>query len=496
MAGKSISRREALRLLGMGTTAAGLTACGLNTTTPVAAPVQPTAAPPTAVPVAPTAVPTVAPVAVAPGSIELEIKTVQPEYHAQTQQIWDVYLQSHPELKFKYIDVNEDTQAAYDARVAAGNPADIDCQAACNQDTYKNYVNLLDVPSFNWGIFHKGAKTAFEEIYGIPNYIPLVNAFAGYFWTFIYYKDKMAEAGLDPKTSVKTMDDLKVFLANLKDFVDKSGGKYEYVLDQGWHPWVWGTVAPTLWSMSLGHGKQELRDLFLGKVRWDDKANNPLVPYFESIKEFYEKGYMPDRWWTRNWDEFENGFIAQKSILTTHGPWLWDKVNAANPNAQLEGFNWPPDKDNQLFVTPTAAYAYNTNAATIYTANKSKPNFAAAQDALLWWYSPESIKLQCEAIGWIPACDLSSVGGADLKHPQYIDVVQPVLEGKAGSLKYDDSLMGPDVAARYKNGGAENVMESDAMAGIYGDYFEGKTSLDDLLKTLQQRSDAAYTFPT
>jgi hypothetical protein len=469
---QSFTRREMLRLMGLSAAGVGLAASG---------------------------VPALAAPRTRPAfqdKIELEIKTVQPEYHAQCQQIWDYYLESHPDITIKLTDVNEDTQAAYDARIAAGNPADIDTQAACNKDNYQMYVNLLDIPEFNWDIFHPNAKTAFEQMFGIPNYVPMVNPVAGYFFTFIYYKDRMIEAGLDPKASIKTVDDVRTMLATLKAYVDKDP-KLEYVLDTGWHPWAWGTMWPSAWALGLGHGKAEMRDLFLGKIRWDDKAKNPYVPVFELMKEFYEKGYLPQKWWTRNWDEYENGFIAQKSILTFHGPWLWDKVGAANPDAgaQLDGAFWPADSDNNLFVTPTAAYAYNTNAAAIYTGNKAKPNADAALAAFLWWHTPETIKMVCEAIGMIPSCDLSSVGGADVKHPQYVQLIKAVLEGKAAPLKFDDSLMGTDVAGQYKKGGSEMVMEQDAMATLYGDYLEGKTSLDDLLKILQGRFDAAYELP-
>jgi ABC-type glycerol-3-phosphate transport system substrate-binding protein len=478
----TVSRRQMLKLLGVGAASAGLAACAGGGAAPApAAPAAPAADQPA---------PTTAPAA--PGEVTLEVKSIQPEYSAQTKQILDVYAEQNPGVKFTITDVNEDTQAAYDARIAAGNPADMDCQGACTKANYQQYVNLLDMPEFKWDIFHKDAKTAFETIYGVPNYVPMVNPFQGYFFTWIFYKDKMAEAGLDPKATVKTMEDQDKFLADLKKFVDGSGGKYAYVFDTGWHPWVLGTAFPSGMATGLDQGKKKQQDLFLGKIKFTDMENNPFVPWFQLYKDYYDKGYLPQKWWTRNWDEYENGNIAQKSILTFHGPWQWDKIQAGNPEAgaQLDGFNWPASSDGKLYVTPTATFAFNTNAAALYTANKDKANAADAKKLFLWWHEPQTLKMVSEAIGAAPAFDQSAVGEAKLRHPQMVNVVQPTIA--EGKLQYDGDFHGMDVAARYFKDGAENVMESDRTAAMIGDYLEGKTSLEDLMKAYQARWDAAY----
>jgi hypothetical protein len=95
-----------------------------------------------------------------------------------------------------------------------------------------------------------------------------------------------------------------------------------------------------------------------------------------------------------------------------------------------------------------------------------------------------------EAIGAAPAFDQSAVGEAKLRHPQMVNVVQPTIA--EGKLQYDGDFHGMDVAARYFKDGAENVMESDRTAAMIGDYLEGKTSLEDLMKAYQARWDAAY----
>ena len=139
MSAKNVSRRKMLKLMGVGTATMGLAACAAPQAAAPAAPSAPAANQP-------------APTSVAPavGPVELEVKSIQPEYSAQTKQILDVYKEQNPNVSFKVTDVNEDTQAAYDARIAAGNPADMDCQAKCTKENYKQYMNLLEMPEFNW----------------------------------------------------------------------------------------------------------------------------------------------------------------------------------------------------------------------------------------------------------------------------------------------------------------------------------------------------------
>jgi hypothetical protein len=489
MATRNVSRRELFKLLGAGAIGVGLAACGSE---------PPASGPAVAPSVAPGDGATAAPAGGAPAAagdkVQLEVKSVQPEYSAQSKQVWDVYVQQNPNVEISLVDVNEDTQAAYDARIAAGNPADIDTQAACTKANYQQYTNLLDIPDFKWELYHKDAKTGFEQIYGVANYVPMVNTMAGYYFSFIFYKDKMDAAGLNPRADVKTMDDLETFLAALKTHVDENPD-LDYVMDTGWHPWVLGTVFPSAMSIGLGQGKDKQRALFTGEIKWTDLEQNPFVPYFQLYKDWYDKGYTPEKWWTRNWDEYENGNIAQKSILTFHGPWQWDKIEAGNPEAgaQLDGFLWPVNEAGQAYVTPTATYAFNTNAAATYSSLKDKANAAEARKAMLWWYSPESVKLQAEAIGSnAPAMDMSSVGEPEIRQTQWVKVIKPARDGEFGEVTFDDSLHGADVAARYFKDGSENVMESDAQASLIGDYLEGTTTLEQLLDTFQKRWDAAY----
>lgn len=105
--------------------------------------------------------------------------------------------------------------------------------------------------------------------------------------------------------------------------------------------------------MSLGADPKDLDDLYLGKIAWTDLDKNPMVPFFEKIKEYYQNGYLPKNWYGRDWEnEFEASFINRKSILTLHGPWIWNKVLAADPSADLGGVPFPAGKDGKLAAYP------------------------------------------------------------------------------------------------------------------------------------------------
>lgn len=420
--------------------------------------------------------------------VELEVSATQPEYMAQDRAIWDLYEEENPNVKIKLFPINEDTEAAYQARVAAGDPADIRGLLFPTQDNYKTYMNLLEVDFPWWDRLTYDAKTIFEKTFGVKGYAPAVNVRAGLFFSFIYYADEMDKAGLDPKKSVKTVDDLRDLLEKLKAYVE-TRDDLEYVLDTGWHPRAWGRWMVEAWGVGLGASKQEMIDLFTGKIEWTDEAKNPLVPVFKLMKEFTDKGYFPAKWWTRGWEqEYESSFIGRKSILTYHGPWMWNKTLAQQPDARLEGFFFPANQDGILWQNCTTA----DRGSALYVANMDKADFEEAKKALYWWTSPEIVKLRAEAIGFLPAYDLSDVGGVELDNPQYNMVIKPALDGAFGDVRFDDSLCGQAAAGPMKKSGTPYVMEDNAVAPLFGEYMSGAISLGQVLEKLQGRWENAY----
>lgn len=123
-----------------------------------------------------------------------------------------------------------------------------------------------------------------------------------------------------------------------------------------------------------------------------------------------------------------------------------------------------------------------------------KPHFNEILKAFNWWNSPATVKLRAEAVGFIPAMDLSSVGGADIKTPQYKKVLEPVLKGKGvGGATFDVSVPAINSADMLKKKGTPHVMADNAAATLFGDYYEGRTTIEQLMAKFQERWNYSYT---
>jgi len=425
-------------------------------------------------------------------SVTLEIVASQPEYEAQEREIWNLYIEENPYIKIDLITVNEDTAAAFNTRVAAGDAPDMQCYVGVDKDNYKTYQNLAEIDYPYWDLIQYDAKGVFAEANGTEEgYVPCLYPFSGVTFSFIYYEDEMDKSGLKPRETVRSMADLDQFLAELKEYTDANGIKY--TLDAGWHSWCVFSQEIDELAVALGTNQEELKDLWINrKISWTDLENNPYVPAFEKLKEWYDKGYMPEKWWTRNWEtDFEAGFIAKNSILCYHGPWLWTKVETANPGVQLSGFPFPPNEDN---IIQNGAVEPGKGT-VLFECNKNGEKQEEAVKAFIWWNSPEIIKIRAEAFGAVPLFDLSSVGAPELASSQYNSVIKPIQEGFFGEgVIFDSSLWASTLVGRYKVKDAKEVLAADDMAVNYGDYFEGKITIEDLMKICQQRYEASYKF--
>lgn len=423
--------------------------------------------------------------------VTLEVIASQPEYLAQEMEIWKLYMEENPHVTIELSAVNEDTAAAFNTQVASGDAPDIQCYVGVEKDTYQLYQNLADIDYPYWDLIQYDAKNVFAEANGTEEgFVPALYPYSGVTFSFIYYSDEMEKAGLDPRNSIRTMDDLDTFLADLKAYVDTQDS-IKYTLDMGWHSWCVFVQQIDEMAVALGSNQTELKDLWINKtIQWNDAENNPYAPVFEKLKEWYDLGYVPEKWWTRNWEtDFEAGFTARNSILCFHGPWLWTKVETADPTAQLSGFPLPANADG---IIQNGAVEPGKGS-VLFASNADGEKQEEAVKAFVWWNSPEIIKLRAEAFGNVPLMDLSSVGAPELAASQYNEVIGPIQEGFFGDVTFDSSLWASTLVGKYKNKDAANVLAADDMAVNYGDYFEGKISLEDLLQMLQDRYDQAYT---
>lgn len=425
--------------------------------------------------------------------VTLEVVASQPEYLAQEQEIWKLYTEANPHVTINLTTVNEDTAAAFNTRIAAGNAPDIQSFAGISKDQYKTYQNLQTIDYPYWDKFTYDAKGAFAAAQGTEaGYTPCLQPFSGPSFSFIYYEDEMDKAGLKPRDTVRTMEDLDKFLADLKVYADKNN--IPYVLDTGWHSWCWMTVSIDMFATAMGGNQEIMKDLWVNKkIAWTDVEKNPYAAAFTKLKEYYDKGYLPEKWWTRDWEkDFEAGFIAKKSIFTFHGPWLWTKVQSANPDAKLTGMPLPANKDG--YIQNYAVEAHKGS--VLFECNKTKETQPEAVKAFIWWNSPETLKIRAEAFGEIALMNFGDVGQPELESAQYNTVIKPIQEGFFGdNVNFDSSVWGVTLAGKYLEKGKAQVLADDAMAVTYGKYFEGKISLEDLLKIFEERFNDGYKIP-
>lgn len=423
-------------------------------------------------------------------NILIEFVTDEGEYEAQYRGILDLYTLDHPNVEIVLTTVNESTEAAFNARIASGDVPDVRENAFPTVDNYQIYANLLELDVDNWQFLDYDARTLFEQVTGVEGYQPTFSLKAGPYRSFIYYVDDIEAAGADP-SAIKTPEDVVAFMETVKAYVE-SDPDVDFVMHAGWLPGAWGRFNPEVWAFGLGATKEEIGDVFLGKIAWTDQENNPFVPYFEMLKTFYDRGLMPERWWTLDFDQdFGAGWQAHKSATIFHGPWSWDSVLASDADAELDGFFWPPNKENKIW----AGEITSDFGTAIYADALNDEHLPEIVDFFNWWNSPEIVKLRAEAIGFAVAMNLSSVGGADMFHEQFRRVVQPVLDGRADGATFDRSLCGSCRAERFYVSGTPRVLQDNAMAEIYGDYLEERISMSELLQILQERWERAYDIP-
>ncbi len=419
----------------------------------------------------------------------LEVRASQPEYMAKEQQLWDVFESKNPGIKIKLFALNETEDEAFKARIAAGDPPGFSAMAFAQTLSEAEQLTDLKTVDFKWwGNFTYDAKSAWKSKYGLDK-VPILQWSSGPLASFIYYKDEMAKAGLDP-TTIRTWADLDAFLAKLKGYVD-TRSDLKYVIATGWHVWCWPLQFMHHFIVSFDPQAQaKAADLYTGKAKWTDLAKNPYAPAFAKLKEWYDKGYLPKEFWTMSWEEdFEASFIGRKAILTFHGPWLWDKVEAADPTAQLAGFPLPANSAGKIQYFPPQI----DQGPGIYKDVQKKPEvFNAAVTALNFMFSPEGVKMLSESLGLVAAYDLSSVGGANLQSAQYLTVIKPVIDGKYGKASWDMSPFGPDAGARFYIEGRPNPAFSDPLNALWASFFSGNIDMAGLMKSYQEMFDNAY----
>lgn len=422
--------------------------------------------------------------------VTIEVSDRHSEYHAQFRQVWDLYEEENPHVKVELFHVNEDTTKLFEARVASGDPPDMCVETHVNQFSYKNFIDLNTIGYEHFDKWPFDYAAQYKQLLGIEDYIPVIGPFAGYNLTFVYYRDEMDKAGLNPRESVRTVQDLKEFLYNLKAYVD-SRSDLEYVWDTGYHAGMWSDqyfLALFAGMFGAEIGKDDV-ELYFGRKRWDIKSDNIYVPVLELMKELTGDGILPSNWPSRQWEQdFENSFISRKSIFCFHGPWIWNKVFASDPDAQLTGFPIPANKDGIVHGgEPNWKYGGG-----IFTDGQSRPHAEETIRAFKWYFSPQTVKIVAEALGQDPIMDVSSAGEVNLQIPQFKEVIGPEKTGYFGKRKLIAPFRGMSYAQQYLKKGKPMVVKDPMQAKYYTDYLTGIMSLQEMIDIWQRKWEDSY----
>ena len=477
---KNLSRRDMLKVIGVGTSSAVLAAHGLSL---VAA--EGSAAP-----------------ASQDGVVTLDVIASQPEYLNLERQIWDIFEGANPGIKINLFAVNENEVPAMQAKIAGGYIPHIATTPTTTQDTpveaYKLYMNLSDLSDEDfpwWDRWTFDIKNAFTNIYGVPGPRALDIA-APWTCSWVWHQDLMEEAGLDPR-SVTSWEEFQALIEQGTEWA-KTRDDVDFFLDQGWHalvPLVWANA----WALAFPEGQQANQNAcWSGEKKFND-PDSPWRPVYQWLKDSYDKGLLPESWWTREWEaDFESSFIAKKSVLIFHGPWIWDKMLAADPTATLLGLPAsPPAAGQDTWMQYLAAFD-TFRWFALMEGVQNLPEFPQVKLAWAWWHSPDVVKMRAEGVGTPVVYKLDeplNLAGA----PQW-DGIRKEIDVPGGVFEnthfIDPTNWAETAAGRYAVPGSTNTWDHNGNASaVIGDLMTGKMTIQEFLDWAQANFEASYNFP-
>ena len=350
----NISRRDFLRVSAL--TAVGVAVAGCAPTGPAAAPVA-TQAPAGAAPEA--------------AAVTLDVMSLA-EYEAPYREIWNFFQSKNPGIKVNVFSINEDTAAAYEAKVAGGYLPAIELtqemQIFFDKSNYEMAVDLSQIPFEWWDRWQFDVKNAWPNLHKLSGPRSL-DFFQGFVMTWQYNKELMDQAGLDPQRDVKSWDDLKKWMDDGTAWAAATDG-VDWFYNQAWHNWIFGNNYTDCMPLAFADGQRARQvDCWVGKAKFNAE-DSPYRHYYEFFKEANEKGWIPPSMTTRQWEgDMEASYIAGKSVMMLHGPWVWDKALAAGSEFAVNDMQtglpatppadgqatWmqsalPPNIDNQWFI--------------------------------------------------------------------------------------------------------------------------------------------------
>ncbi len=492
MEDRKLSRRDFLRVSAV--TAAGVTlaACGAET------PAEPTQAPAAATQ-APA--PTTAPAAA--GKVMLEVMALA-EYEAPYQEIWGVFNAGHEDIEVKVFSINEDTAAAHEAKVAGGYLPAIELtqemQIFFDKNNYEMAVNLGELDFEWWDRWQFDVKNLWSNLHNLPGPRSL-DVFQGYVVTWQYNDELMQQSGLDPHRDVKTWADMQKWLAEGAAWAAKTDG-VDWFYNQAWHNWVFGNIYTDLIPTGYADGQRANQvDCWLGKAKFNAE-DSPYRHFYQFYLDAHKGGWMPPSMWTNVWEgDMEASYIAGKSVMMLHGPWVWDKALAAGSAfataGHQEGLPATPPAEGQSVWMQGAQPPNIDNQWFIRAGNENTPNWAQTLVAWNWFWSPEAVPMKSQAEGRWPLYNLDEP--LDLQGPQYQKVLKHIdTEGGTwADAKWEQGMNGTVAASPYRKKGSKGVWdwESNGNNEVMANVLQEKITIQQALDIAQKNWEESYEIP-
>ena len=482
---KKYSRREMLKLMGVGVSSAALAACGTSTESNEEVPA-------TEVEEAAIEVPMEA--------VTLDVIARQPEYLNIQRQIWDIFENQNPDIKINLFAVNEDEHAALQAKIAGGYIPHIATTPTTTGDSpteaYKLYYDLSQLSDEDfpwWDRWTFDAKNSWTNLMNLPG-PPALDVMAPWTCSWQWHGDLMEQAGLDPRRDVKTWDDLNRFLKEGTAWAN-SNPDVDFFLDQGWHGLVVGQWFQA-WALAFPEGQQEYQNAcWMNKAKFNG-PDSPWRPVLEWLKDIYDQGIMPENWWTREWEaDFESSYIAKKSAMVFHGPWLWDKTLANDPTAVQYGLPASPPAAGQGKWMQWIANIDLFRWYSLMEGVQNLPEWPQVKKAWAWWHSPAAVKMRGEGIGSPVVYKLDEP--LQLEGAAQWEAVRKDIDVPGGlfeDVKFvDPANWGFSQASAYRIPGSPDTFDQNGNAPAkVGELLTNKITVQDLLDWAQGNYEASY----
>ena len=492
MISDKLSRRDFLRLSALTAAGATLAACGPKATE---APPEPEPAEP-AEPEPAEPEPTEAPPAAE--EIMLEVSSSNPEYSNAERQIWDLYEAENPNVKIEIFDVNEDTEAAFRAKLAGGYTPAIVTQYAChperiNKGNYSMFVDLSTIDYPYWDRFTYDAEHAWPDTLGLPG-PRSIQWSAGFVFSWMFHKDLMEEAGLDPRSDVKTWSDLKDFLQAGTEWAN-ANPDLDFFWDQAWHSWVFGVCYADLMPLAFPDGQRAQQNkCWTGELAWNAE-DSPYRYFVEFFKDAYDNGWLTENWWTREWEtDMEASYIAKKSVMMLHGPWPWDKMLAADPTAEQLGLPATPPAEGQDTWMQNMGPINSDSGFVLLEGVQELPEWEEIRKAFIWWSSPDVIKMRAEALGMMAMVEFDEP--LELSGPQWMGVVKEIAVpgGLWEDVPYPSEAVGSQIVAGNRKAGSTGVWDWESGANVedWTALMTEEITVQDFLDNCQARWEESY----